>query len=188
MRIRAGFQQENVDHIVKILVESGFYFASEVNVFDQVKCFFCATSFSCDIFGFENFTKEILNSNHAQQCRTCTFLIGELGAVEFDHLLRQRIQVQLPIWKKRRKKEKNLSQNPETIYLDEATDFAETEADDKFQNLRDLMKCKVCSANRSNVLFSPCHHISSCAECASTIYACPACNRPIIDFVPILFG
>jgi len=188
LRIRSGFEQEEVDRIVKILVESGFYFASEVNVFDQVKCFFCAASFSCDIFGADDLTDEILNCNHAQQCRTCTFLIGQLGAVQFDRLLRQRCQVQLPKWKKRRKKEENNCQNRETIPLEDESDLVETECDEKFQNLRNLMKCKVCSVNRSNVLLLPCNHISSCTKCVSNISSCPSCNRPISDFVTILFG
>jgi len=162
LRIKAGFEQEEADRIVEMLVENGFYFASKVNFFDQVKCFFCAASFSCDILGSENLTEEILGSNHAQQCRTCTFLISELGAVEFDHLVRQRCQVELPKWKKRKKPDENISQNPETISLEDETELVLSDAEEKNQNLRSLMKCKVCSANRSNVLLLPCNHIHLC--------------------------
>jgi len=188
LRIRAGFEQRELDRIVKMLVENGFYFASEVNVFDQVKCFFCAASFSCDIFGSANLTEEILTSNHAHQCRTCTFLISELGTVHFDHLLSQRCSVQLPKYKKRRKPKENISENPETILLGDETELAPSEAERQNHNLRALINCKVCSINRSNILFLPCNHISSCAKCILNISSCPLCEHPFSDFIPVLFG
>jgi len=51
-RIRAGFQNARVNQLLPLLVQDGFYFASQVNVFDQVKCYFCDATLLCDEFGY----------------------------------------------------------------------------------------------------------------------------------------
>ena len=89
-RRRAGFPSEQVDRILEILVNSGFYFASQANdlpYFDQIECYFCEAAFSCDVFHCSDLTDNILSQNHANQNRQCSFLIGQVGPREFLRLL-----------------------------------------------------------------------------------------------------
>lgn len=48
----------------------------------------------------------------------------------------------------------------------------------KFDN--DHQLCSICMERDKNILFEPCHHITSCAECSEKLNECPIC-RTIID-------
>ena len=84
-----------LERVLTLLIDNGFYFASQVNVFDQIKCFFCDCTFSCDIFSRNDLNEERVNNIHAHQSN-CTFLISKIGAVEFQRLLRQGLHAVIP--------------------------------------------------------------------------------------------
>ena len=76
--------------ILDSIINSGFYFASQVNIFDQVKCFHCDATFYCDIFGDSGLTDIMaIHRIHIQQNDKCTFLIYLIGAVQFKFLMNQ---------------------------------------------------------------------------------------------------
>jgi len=180
-RIRAGFNQEHLNRILDDLVESGFYFAREVNVFDQIKCFHCDTTFSVDIFGITELTRDLVHRIHAHQ-NSCTFLINLVGAVQFQHLTRQpryRVIPRAPVADPR---EANLIVHEgDIIPMIEDTDLDQNTARDVFQNVRQMMRCRICNTNRACVLFQPCNHLVTCPACQNGLTHCPRCTVAIAN-------
>lgn len=47
----------------------------------------------------------------------------------------------------------------------------------EYQELQDLTICKVCMAEKVSIVFLPCGHIVTCAECAPAMRNCPICRK-----------
>ena len=78
-QIRNNFlPTQHLDTTEDFLVASGFYFAAEITVFDQMKCFHCQATIDCEIFGTPNITQEKIHQLH-QENSNCAFLINKLG-------------------------------------------------------------------------------------------------------------
>ncbi|KAK0063289.1 death-associated inhibitor of apoptosis 1-like isoform X2 [Biomphalaria pfeifferi] len=48
---------------------------------------------------------------------------------------------------------------------------------EKNNHLRQQLLCKICMGNDVEVVFLPCGHLVSCAECASAMKDCPVCRK-----------
>jgi len=58
-------------------------------VYDQIKCFFCDATFSCDIFGYTDLTEDSVRRIHSHQNNKCSFLIDLVGPIVFQRHLRE---------------------------------------------------------------------------------------------------
>lgn len=47
----------------------------------------------------------------------------------------------------------------------------------EYQELQDLTICKVCMVEKVSIVFLPCGHIVTCAECAPAMRNCPICRK-----------
>ena len=56
------------------------------------------------------------------------------------------------------------------------------------QRLKDDAACKICLEDRADVIFLPCGHIPSCAQCAPALIKCPLCRNPVEGYVKTLFA
>lgn len=194
-RLRRGYNPRNVSRTIDLLVNSGFYFASQVNVFDQVKCFFCDVSFECFLFS-ETLTQEQVHNLHAHKSRNCTFLIDKLGAIEFQNLLRQpRVRVrQAPAIEPPARAGQNSGprppDQPPTPLIEESDidNSAEPHLSQRFNELRTRMVCNNCNQNRATVIIEPCLHLSLCTGCENLVQNCPTCQTPIISKYSGIFG
>ncbi|KAK3583488.1 hypothetical protein CHS0354_025621 [Potamilus streckersoni] len=54
-----------------------------------------------------------------------------------------------------------------------------SEAMREFQELRDAAMCKICFVNKKNIVFIPCNHVVTCANCGTTLEQCPVCRVKI---------
>jgi len=51
------------------------------------------------------------------------------------------------------------------------------------QNLREERSCKICLENEASIVFLPCGHLCSCANCAPALKICAVCRAPIQGLV-----
>lgn len=52
-------------------------------------------------------------------------------------------------------------------------------AADEVKRLEQEKLCKICHSSEIQVLFLPCGHLVSCANCSSSVCMCPLCRVPI---------
>ena len=188
-RIRPGFQHQHLERIMNLLVETGFYFATQVNVFDQIKCFFCDATFSCDIFGQTDLNEGLVRRIHAHQNNKCSFLISLLGPIAFLRHLREgpyRVVPRVP--QTQQEPNHGSVDDMDGVTLVEETDLTEDIARETFNELFDKMACQVCRANRAVILFLPCRHVGVCPTCYSQIEVCLICQTRIERKVGVRYG
>jgi len=51
------------------------------------------------------------------------------------------------------------------------------------QSLREERSCKICLENEASIVFLPCGHLCSCANCAPALKICAVCRAPIQGLV-----
>lgn len=63
---------------------------------------------------------------------------------------------------------------------------------DEVKKENELMKeaqmCKICCEERVSIVFLPCGHLVSCAQCAPALKKCPMCRKPIKGSTKVTFG
>lgn len=47
--------------------------------------------------------------------------------------------------------------------------------------------CVICYKDQRNIVFGPCRHVATCAECTSALSKCPICAKPIEQVMKIFF-
>ena len=52
----------------------------------------------------------------------------------------------------------------------------EVDFENKYKELQESRKCKICLIQEINVVFLPCGHLISCLRCARAFYKCPICR------------
>jgi hypothetical protein len=60
----------------------------------------------------------------------------------------------------------------------EILDPAQNKVDEKSSSSGDNL-CRICLDKERNILFKPCHHILTCADCSRTVRECPLCRKKI---------
>ena len=169
---------------VQLFVKSGFYFAEQVTVFDQMKCFFCDASFDCEILHRQNMTQREVHTLHGRKNGQCTFLIQEVGAVEV-HKIKSRRSYSPP------SKSKLERVRSEVMPVYQLTDVDSDDSDDdstrkELSILREMVQCRHCCSDRATILLSPCHHLALCDSCNFISDSCPVCNVYITDKIKVL--
>eukprot|EP00092_Neocalanus_flemingeri_P009353 GFUD01010065.1.p1 GENE.GFUD01010065.1~~GFUD01010065.1.p1 ORF type:complete len:117 (-),score=22.42 GFUD01010065.1:99-449(-) len=51
------------------------------------------------------------------------------------------------------------------------------------ERLREARSCKICMEKEASILFLPCGHLCSCANCAPALQACAVCRTTIKGLV-----
>ncbi|KAH9510064.1 hypothetical protein Btru_043410 [Bulinus truncatus] len=77
-------------------------------------------------------------------------------------------------------------------HLQKSPVAADLESMDKVKEvnncLREQLRCKICMDKDVEVVFLPCGHLVSCAECAGALNDCPVCRKPLKGTVRAFIG
>lgn len=67
------------------------------------------------------------------------------------------------------------------IYISLFVDFQTVLRENR--ELQDMTICKVCMVEKVNIVFLPCGHIVTCAECAPAMRKCPMCRKMVMGTI-----
>lgn len=56
---------------------------------------------------------------------------------------------------------------------------------EKIEQLKIILRCKVCLIERARILFIPCRHLPCCSTCCSSLSICPICRRSISQKITV---
>ena len=78
-----------------------------------------------------------------------------------------------------------VSQIPESIGSDQLTSASNElkSLTEENQRLKDEKMCKICFIDEISVVFMPCGHMVSCAQCAFAFPQCPVCRLKIDQII-----
>ncbi|WAR06881.1 BIR7B-like protein [Mya arenaria] len=132
------------------LAEAGFYFAG---FGDCVRCFHCG-------IGLRHWDKEDnVWIEHARWSKDCVFLLQKKGR-EFVELVQLAVQY--------------------TNELEDQTGATDPKAiKEENEQLKEQTVCKVCLDNTVSIVFLPCGHLVTCADCAPAMRKCPICRAVV---------
>lgn len=76
-----------------------------------------------------------------------------------------------------------LSQNPIT-----RKHLSNDEVKKENEFMKEAQMCKICCEEKVSIVFLPCGHLVSCAQCAPALKKCPMCRKPIKGSTKVTFG
>ena len=80
----------------------------------------------------------------------------------------------------------NVNQAPQMRDPEIPIKQVESKEEDKLEDKEDLTLCCICLDGKKNVLFLPCKHICTCANC-SNVNNCPICRANIVSKIDGVF-
>merc|ERR1711892_170495 len=168
------------------LAEAGFFYTGRS---DQVKCFYCDG-------GLESW--EPADSpwgEHVKWFGDCAFVKMKR---EKENNLKEKIietgdstpmgpSVEMKTNKSIKEDEANFITKTNTSEIREPVTGVESTKlkglQQEVQNLREERSCKICLENEASIVFLPCGHLCSCANCAPALKICAVCRAPIQGLV-----
>jgi hypothetical protein len=81
--------------------------------------------------------------------------------------------------KQTNKKNKNLNKKLKLTNNSQSMDISESEMFEEVERLKKEQSCTICFERQKVIIFMPCSHLASCAECSVALQTCPICRKKV---------